>query len=118
MVNNEKKKFLPLLDVLRKLNAKEVSDVMDFLTDDAIDHVCECVYNVLHTDLSLSGTKKARLKSFIKSNCSVHRLKKISKKTLPVSKRRKALKQEGAGLGMLLASVIPFLINLFTPKAT
>ena len=113
---NEKKKYLPLLNVLRKLDAKDVSNVMDFLTDDAIDHVCECVYNVLHTDLSLSRPKKTRLKNFIKSNCSVHRLKKISKKTLPVSKRRKALKQEGKGLGMILASVIPFLANLFTPK--
>ena len=116
MVGIEKKKYFPLLNVLRKLDANEVSHVMDFLTDDAIDHVCECVYNVLHTDLSLSGPKKARLRKFIKSNCSVHRLKKISKKTLPVSKRRKALKQEGKGLGMILASVIPFLANLFTPK--
>ena len=102
---NEKKKYLPLLDTLRKLNGNDVSNIMDFLTDDAIDHVCECVYNVLHTDLSLSSSKKTRLKKFIKSNCSIHRLK-----------RRKALKQEGKGLPLLLASVIPFLANLFAPK--
>ena len=113
---NEKKKYLPLLDTLRKLNGNDVSNIMDFLTDDAIDHVCECVYNVLHTDLSLSSSKKTRLKKFIKSNCSIHRLKKISKKTLPVSKRRKALKQEGKGQPLLLPSVIPFLANLFAPK--
>ncbi len=114
MVNKEKKKYLPLLEVLRKLNAKDVSSVMDFLTDDAIDNVCECVYNILHTDINLGPKKKAHLKRFIKSNCSIHRLKKISKKTLSVSKRRKALKQEGKGLPLLLASVIPFLANLFT----
>lgn len=114
MVNKEKKKYLPLFRVLQKLNAHDVSDVMDFLTDDAIDNICECVYNIINTDISLSAKKKAHLKKFIKSNCSIHRLKKISKKTIPVSKRRKALKQEGRGLPMLLASVIPFLANLFT----
>ena len=114
MVNKEKKKFLPLFQVLKKLDAKDVSSVMDFLTDDAIDSVCECVYNILNTDISLSPRKKLHLKKFIKSNCSIHRLHKISKKTLSVSKRRQALKQEGKGLPLILASVIPFLANLFT----
>ena len=116
MVHSEKKKYLPLLEVLHKLNPTDVSNVMDFLNDDAIDNVCECVYNVLNTDINLSSKKKTQLKKFIKSNCSIHRLKKISKKTLSVSKRRKALKQEGKGLPLLLASVIPFLVNLFTGK--
>lgn len=114
MVCKEKKKYLPLLQVLRKLDAKDVSSVVDFLTDDAIDNICECVYNILHTNLNLSSKKKAYLKRFIKGNCSIHRLRKISKKTIPVSKRRKALKQEGKGLPLILASVIPFLTSLFT----
>jgi hypothetical protein len=46
----------------------------------------------------------------------VHRLNKISKKSHPISKRRKALQQEGKGLPLLLASAIPFLIDLFTGK--
>jgi len=53
------------------------------------------------------------LKKFIKSNCSLHRLEKISKKSLPVTQRRKALKQEGKGLPLLLGAAIPFLMDLF-----
>jgi len=114
--HKENKKYLPLLKVLRKLNAEDVTSVMDFLTDDAIDNICECVYNILNTDLKLSPKKKSHLKKFIKTNCSIHRLHKISKKTIPVSKRRKALRQEGRGLPLILASVIPFLTSLFTGK--
>jgi hypothetical protein len=116
MDHKAKKKYIPLLKVLQKLKPEDVTSVMDFLTDDSIDNICECVYNILNTDLKLTPKKKSHLKKFIKSNCSIHRLHKISKKTTPVSKRRKALKQEGHGLPLILASVIPFLTSLFTGK--
>ena len=112
----EKKKFIPLLNVLTKLKHNEISDIIDFLNDDAIENICECVYNVIHTDLKLPNKKRNKLKNFIKTNCSVHRIKKISSKKENIFKRRKALKQEGKGLPMLLATAIPFLIDLFTGK--
>ena len=113
----DKKKYIPLFHIIKKLKSPDdVSNIMDFLKDDAIDNICECVYNILNTDINLSPRKKSNLKKFLNSNCSLHRLNKISKKTLPISKRRKALKQEGKGLGMILASVLPFLANSFIPK--
>jgi hypothetical protein len=42
MIEN-KKKYLPLLNILKRLKPKDVSDIMEFLTDDAIDNICECV---------------------------------------------------------------------------
>ena len=112
----EKRKYIPLLNTLKKLKPKEMSDIIDFLNDDAIENICECVYNVIHTDLKLPNKKKNKLKNFIKTNCSVHRIKKISQKKENIFKRRKALKQEGKGLGMILATAIPFLIDLIAGR--
>jgi hypothetical protein len=98
------------------MKPEDLNIILDVLPDDATEIICECVYNVLHTDIKLSAKKKSHLKKFIKSNCSIHRLEKISKKSNPISKRKKALKQEGKGLPMLLAAAIPFLIDLFTGK--
>jgi hypothetical protein len=115
-MTEDKKKYIPLLNVLKKLKPKEIEGILDFLNDDAIDNICECVYNVIHTDLKLPSKKKSKLRNFIKSNCSVHRLNKISSKKEALFKRRKALKQEGKGLPMILATAIPFLIDLIFGK--
>jgi|688.fasta_scaffold07282_18 putative N-acetylmannosamine-6-phosphate epimerase len=111
MIEN-KKKYLPLLNILKRLKPKDVSDIMEFLTDDAIDNICECVYNVIHTDINLPSRKKAKLRNFIKSNCSIHRINKITSKKEALFKRRKALSQEGKGLPLLLGAAIPFLTDL------
>ena len=106
-------KDLPLIRVLSKLKHEDISPLLDILPDEATEIICECVYNVLHTDLKLSPKKKSHLKKFIKSNCNIHRLGKISKKSIPISYRRKALKQEGRGLPLVLGAAIPFLMDLF-----
>ena len=56
----EKKKFLPLLRVLQKMNSKDIGDVVPHLDDCSIDTICECVYNVIHTDMNLSKKKRRR----------------------------------------------------------
>lgn len=84
--------------------------------DDLINDLCECVFNVINTDLKFKKKKKTCLKQHIHKNCSKVRLKKIMNKKIPLSKRRAALKQEGRGLPFLLASAIPFLTSLFMGK--
>jgi hypothetical protein len=83
-----RKKYIPLLNVLKKLKPAEISGIIDFLNDDAVDNICECVYNVIHTDLNLPKQKKNKLKNFIKANCSIHRINKIASK----KENRRALK--------------------------
>ena len=106
-------KDLPLIKVLSGMKPEDLQVILDVLPDEATEIICECVYNVLNTDIKLSPKKKSHLRKFIKSNCSVHRLSKIAKKSHPISKRRKALKQEGKGLPLLLGAAIPFLMDLF-----
>lgn len=111
-----KKSFLPLLKVMKKLGGDEINSLLEHLNDESIDNVCECVYNVVNTDLKLSKAKRLKLKNHIKKNCRLANIKKISNRKIPIFKRRKALQMEGRGLPMLIASVVPFLISLFTRK--
>lgn len=107
------KSTLPLLHSMKKFKGENFAEFIEHLRDETVDDLCECVFNVINTDIKLSKAKKNALKRHIKKNCSVKRLKKISDKTVPLFKRKKALKMEGKGLPLILASVIPFLTKLF-----
>ena len=107
-----KAKLVPLIKSLSKMKQDDVSHCVDCLNDETVDSICECVYNVIFTDLKLSSKKKASLKRHIKTKCSIEKIKKITKKSYPVSKRRELLKQEGSGLPLLLMTAVPFLIDL------
>ena len=107
---------MSVLKMMKNLGSADVKDVIEHLNDDSIDDLCECVFNVINTDLKLSKAKKMKLRNHIKKNCCLSNLKKITNKKVPLFKRRKALQMEGRGLPMLIASVVPFLISLFTRK--
>ena len=106
-----KKKLLPLLKAINKLKDHERVQIIDYLNDNTINELCECFYNVINTDLGFSKHKKTRLKRGLKKCCSLQRIKIITTKSQPISKRRYALKQEGKGIGLILASVLPMLAN-------
>ena len=108
--------FLPLLKLCQRLKPGEFESLVDHLSDKSIDNICECVFNVVNTDLKLPKRKCATLKRHIKTKCNVKRIKLIGNKKSSVSKRRSAIKQEGRGIPLILASVIPFLTSLFAPK--
>jgi len=112
------KKIVPLIDTLHRLNPKDLTHVLRHLKKDEIDMICECVYNVINTPLNLSKQKKCNLKRYLKKHCCKRRLQTITNKRVYFEKRRKALQQEGKGLGMILATALPFLFNLFAPKKT
>lgn len=95
------------------MSSKDFAKFITKADDETINDLCECIYNVINTDLNFSSRKKTCLKNHIHKNCSKVRLKKIMDKKVALSKRRTAMKQEGRGLPFLLASVIPFLTSLF-----
>lgn len=105
---------IKILKRVKKMTSKEFSKFIKDADDDVINDLCECVFNVINTDLRFKKKKKTCLKQHIHQNCSKLRLKKIMNKKIPLSKRRSALTQEGRGLPFLLASAIPFLTSLFS----
>jgi hypothetical protein len=112
------KEKMDLYKSLHKLKPEILQNVIQHLDDNSIDSLCECVYNVIHTDLSLSSKAKQRLRNQLKKKCSKKNLKIITTKKVPVSKRRKALSQEGTGIGLILGTVIPYLAKLIYDRVT
>jgi hypothetical protein len=115
-----KKNLIPILKAISKMNVTDFCHSLNNLNDSSVDGICECVYNVIFNDLKLSPRKRNALKKHLKTKCSIEDIKKITSKSHPISKRRKLLKQQGAGLPMLLMTAVPFLIDLvksaFSPK--
>jgi hypothetical protein len=111
-----KRTFIPVLKSIKNMGSTDIKDFIDHLNDESIDSLCECVFNVINTDLKLSKAKRMKLRNHIKKNCCLSNIKKITNRRTPLFKRRKALQMEGRGLPMLIASALPFLISLFTRK--
>lgn len=103
---NNKKKYLDLLSALKKISQTERDKIVPYLKDEAVEFICECFHNVIYTDLKLKNRKSLGKK--LKSSCSVHRLKVISSKNKSLNVKRKALKQEGTGLGLILSAAVHF----------
>jgi hypothetical protein len=110
----ERKKYLHLVKIMSKLKPEERSQIIPYLKADAVEFLCECVHNVLYTDIGIKN--KNKIKSKLKNQCSVHRLKTIASKNKSIEAKTKALRQEGKGIGLILSAALPFLINLLTPK--
>jgi hypothetical protein len=103
--------YLELLRILKKLNATDRANLVPYLKPEAVKFLCECFHNVLYTDLKIPN--KLSLKKKLKSDCSIHRLKLIASKSRTHKSKVRALKQEGAGIGLILSAALPFLTSLF-----
>ena len=114
MIIKEKKQYLDLLQVLKKIKAEDRAKIVPYLKTEAIEFIGECTHNVLFTDLGLKN--KSYLKKCLKSQCNVKRLKSISNKNTPLDKKIAALKQEGKGIGLILSVALPFLLNLIRDR--
>jgi len=112
MTKKTAKRKYKLYHALSKMQPKVLGDVLEHLSDNSIDDVCECVYNVIKTDLKLPAKSKNKLKRKLLQTCSKKNLSVITSKNVPVSKRKKALSQEGAGIGLILGTVVPLLAQL------
>jgi hypothetical protein len=51
-------KHLPLITVLSRMKPEDLSVILDVLPDEATEIICECVYNVLNTDINLPAKKR------------------------------------------------------------
>ena len=109
-----KKTFLDkykLYECITKVPNNLRNHILKHLDDDSINDVCECLYNVVFTDLNLSKQKKQLLRQHIKK--SIPDIELLTNRGMSVSKRRQALSQQGKGIGLILSAILPFLTKLF-----
>jgi len=63
MNKKNKVKYYNLLNALKNIKSKDRNLIIQHLDDYAIDDVCECVFNVLYTDLNLSKQTQSKIKN-------------------------------------------------------
>jgi hypothetical protein len=105
-----RQKKLDFLTALKKLKPNHRCSVVNYLNDDGIETLCEIVHNVVHKDIKLSSSKKAK----IRKEFGGHRKKLayLGNKKNDIVEKRKILKQNGGFLGTLLTIAIPIIADL------
>ena len=99
---------------LNRLGDGDLIEVLNHLNDNAINVLCECIYNSIYTDLKIPQNKKRKIKDHFANQKSLQNLKFITNKTTSLAKKRKALHQEGKGIGAILGAVVPLITSLFS----
>ena len=109
------KKYLPIIKKISKIRQpNRIKNILNELPNAGINSICECIYNAIRSPhIAPSNLDK------------LHKLdintKQLARKVIRVpynkiKEKRQALYQIGGGLGTIIASVLPLLLNLFTRK--
>ena len=91
--------------------------VFKYLDDKSINSISESIYNLLYNEklnLTLSKSQKSKIKRIIKPN--VRSFEDISRKKIPLGKRRNKIAQNGTGIGTILLTLIPILSSFLAKK--
>lgn len=109
---------IPLLQTLKTLSPTKRTAILPHLQDDALQVICHCIRNAL---LNKKLTKKQR--QILRQRLWTHRdaCRYLSRPRQRLTRKaRQIIPQIGEGLGVLLASTLPLLVNfvsgLFTKK--
>ena len=106
--NTEKRHTFVALRMLKSLPDADKGVGICLLTDKGIHHICESVNNTIFGRHSFSKNKKSKLRRLGKQNPKF--LRKVTDKEVPVSIKRKLLKQQKGGfLSAILAVALPLL---------
>ena len=107
---------IAFLKTLASLSTEKQKSIIQFLDQDGVNLICECISNLIFSDLGLRRAVKKRLKGKIFGKEKL--LKFLSKKSNRVSTRKKKLIQTGGALGTILGIAIPILADLIIGAAT
>lgn len=107
-------KFYGLLKILKKLKPLCRQEVISHLGDDALLFISECISQAIDKNSFVSKNKQTRIKNLFKN--SSKEIRSIANPKLSTGKRRSFLTKHGAGIGTILAAVIPFVASLFAKK--
>jgi hypothetical protein len=107
------KKTLDFLHGLCCMNEEQRGALLDHLTDDGVDLISQCMLNCVY-NRCIGGSQQAELCE--KLGNKKHIFEYLARDTNSRVKKRKLLKQTGAGLPLVLSTVIPLLTDLLATK--
>ncbi len=108
---NAKQCHLTFLKLLKKLSKQELRDTLSFLSDNAVDSLCEVLFNCLYSEITMPKRRKMYLKQLIAQHRRAYH--KITDKEEPVEERRKLLqKQSPKSLYRFIQIIVPVFSDL------
>ena len=114
-ISKQKKKDLSnklkFYEAIHKVPNSHRCNLIQYLSNDGTDLLCEAIHNAVNVNLGLKGTKKKKLVAELKK-CGEKKIQTLCKKSTPVEIRRKILTQKGGFLGTLLSVLFPTIISL------
>ena len=104
-----------LLSILKVLKPEQCQELFNNFSDNGIEFFSEIIFNLLHAKFKIDSSKKITIRKKIKKH--LPQLKKLSVKASndkEIKRKRKILKQKGAGviIPLIASTVAPLLINL------
>ena len=111
------KKLLVLFKYIIVQKSGNKNTVLRYLNDESINDISESIHNLLYNEKLnslFSRLQKTKLKRIIKHN--VKSFEDISRKKVPIIKRRKKIIQHGKGIGTILLTLIPILSSFLAKK--
>ena len=111
------KKLLMLFRYIVSQKSGNKSIALKYLDDESIDSISESISNLLYNEqlnLIFSKPQKRKLQRVIKHN--VRSFEDISKKKIPLKKRKTKIIQHGNGIGTILLTLIPILTSFLARK--
>lgn len=97
-----------LLKLLAKSSAKQRQAILDAAGKELLKSVCECAYNLLRGNISLSKTQKRKLAAKKKT------LRDLTAKKVSLKRKREIILQRGGNLlSVLLPPIIQTLEKIF-----
>ena len=111
------KKLLILFKYIISQKSGNKNTVLKYLNDESINDISESIYNLLYNEKLnslFSRPQKTKLKRIIKHN--VKSFEDISRKKVPINKRKTKIIQHGKGIGTNLLTLIPILSSFLAKK--
>ena len=112
------KKKYQLYKALSRIHNEDLPFVIPHMDSNGIESLCECVFNTIYTDLKLPKRHRTKIKKHFNARKSLRNLSIITDKSKDINKKRKALMQEGKGIGLILSTVAPILASLISKAFT
>ena len=104
-------KFKPLLELIASSSPQQRKILLQTLNEDAVDFICQCLYNTLHNLHSkMDPQEREHLKTSVAKDKA--KLRRVCRHNLDTKTRQKILTQAGGSLGLIISAAIPIITSL------
>lgn len=103
-------KMLGVLTLVKKMQGKNIKYLADLLSDEAMEMLCECIFN------SITNVRDEKKRSNLRRRLlkDKDKIRFLSRPSNELKKKRELIPQMGRGLGVIASMLIPIISSLIS----